>query len=116
MRSESFGSVQIFWPAFSRETLIERLRERAADLNAELPIEQVVLFGSWAQGRATVRSDIDILVVYRDPERADAFEIVRRCLDTPGIEPHVYTTTEAASLSATLARMTEHSVPLFPIL
>ena len=32
-------------------------------LTEEIPVEQVILFGSWAKGKATPESDIDIIVV-----------------------------------------------------
>ena len=32
-------------------------------LTEEIPVEQVILFGSWAKGRATSESDIDVIVV-----------------------------------------------------
>ena len=114
MRSESFGSVRIFWPAFSRAELIERLRAGIPALARALPLARVVLFGSWAQGRATVRSDVDVLVVYAGAPREDAFQTVRQCLDTPGLEPHTYTEAEAAALGSTLERMTAGGVVLYP--
>jgi predicted nucleotidyltransferase len=110
----SSGSVRIFWPPFSRDELIARLREHVPALAAALPIKRVVLFGSWAQGRATVRSDIDVLVVYSGPRRDDAFRLVKVDLGTPGVEPHVYTEEEAESIRDTLDRMTKCGVVLFP--
>jgi len=32
-------------------------------LMKEIPVEQVILFGSWAKGRAKPESDIDVIVV-----------------------------------------------------
>ena len=113
MRTESFGSVKIFWPLYSREVLIEKLREYIPALSKSLPLERVVLFGSWAQGRATVRSDIDLLVVYRGDPRDDAYSTVRRAFDIRGIEAHVYTQQEAKQVQSTIDRMIEGGVVLF---
>ena len=62
MPSKSFSSVKIFWRPYSRAELVERLKERVRALAEVLPIKKVVLFGSWATGRATAFSDIDLLV------------------------------------------------------
>ncbi len=61
-----------------------------------------------------MRSDVDLLVVYTGEPRDDAFTTVRRCMDTRGVEPHVYTADEAEALRDTIDRMTEGGVELFP--
>lgn len=78
-----------------------------------LPVTQAVLFGSWARGRATAFSDIDVLIVYSDPPRPDAYALAKRGFALRGIEPHVYAESETVGLEATLARMTKDSVNLF---
>jgi predicted nucleotidyltransferase len=60
-------------------------------LAAELPLRQVVLFGSYARGTFTVASDVDLLVIYRGDPRADAHAVTRRTLDLPRLQPHLYT-------------------------
>ncbi len=115
MRIESYGSVKVFWPPYSRDELIEKLRTGIPALAQALPLKRAVLFGSWAKGRATVRSDVDVLVVYKGAPREDAYQIVRRCLDVRGLEPHVYTEDQAAAVCSTLDRMTEVRVPLYPL-
>lgn len=112
MHNRSSASVRIFWPRYNREQLIARLRERLPALAAALPLRRVVLFGSWAKGRATAFSDVDLLVVYADPPRPDAFQLVHRSLDLPGLEPHVYSESEAGRLQPVLARMTRDGVVL----
>src|SRR5436309_4111211 len=66
------SSVRVIYPRFSRETLIEELRRGIPALAEAMPLREVTLFGSWAAGRATAFSDIDLLVIYADPEREDA--------------------------------------------
>ena len=90
------------------------LREGLPALAAALPLKRVALFGSWATGRATAFSDVDLLVVYAGPPREDAYQAVRRCLKLRGLEPHVYSEQEAQAVRTTLERMTEASLPLFP--
>lgn len=112
MPGTSSGSVKIFLPPYSREELIALLRERIAKLSVALSLARVVLFGSWAAGRATAFSDVDILVVYRGAHRDDAYALVRRTLKLRGLEPHVYSEQQAAHMSRTLERMTAKGIPL----
>jgi len=44
--------------------LLDLLRKRISALEGKLPLKRVVLFGSYAKGRQTVASDVDLLVVY----------------------------------------------------
>lgn len=112
MPKASSGSVRVSWPRFSREELIARLRERLPRLQATLPLRRVVLFGSWAKRRATAFSDVDLLIVYADPPRADAADLARRCLEVRGLEPHVCAESEARRLQSTIRRMMREGVVL----
>ncbi len=112
MPVRSSGSVKLFYPRFDHQTLVNALKQGVAALSERMPLKHVVLFGSWAQGRATAFSDIDLLVIYSDPPRGDAYQEVRRCMDIPGLEPHVYSETEAAFLTETLAKMTANGIVL----
>ncbi|MDR7537890.1 MAG: nucleotidyltransferase domain-containing protein [Armatimonadota bacterium] len=75
---------------------------------------RVVLFGSWAGGRQTAASDVDLLIVYRGPARDDAFSVAKLALAIPGVEPHLYTEAEAAQMQERLARMTADGIVLYP--
>lgn len=113
MPGRSSSSVRVFYPKFDRAWLLDTLRARVTRLRALLPLRRVVLFGSYASGRHTVASDVDLLVVYDDPPRPDAYALVRRALGIPRLEPHVYTASEADALGPTLARMTAGGVEVF---
>lgn len=112
MREESYGSVKVFWPSHSRESLIAELREGIRMLARQLPLQRAVLFGSWAKGRATAFSDIDVLVVYEDPARADASRLVSQAIRLRGLEAHLYSESEAEQLSDVLERMSRGGVDL----
>jgi predicted nucleotidyltransferase len=71
-----------------------------------------VLFGSYARGRYTVASDVDVLVVYRGEPRSDAFALVKRAFDLPGLEPHPYSEREYGAVARTIDRMTVGGVVL----
>jgi len=91
------------------------LDERVKELAKKLPLRRVVLFGSWVKGRATAFSDIDLLVIYADPPREDAYRIVRRTIDLKGLEAHVYAESEAQQVEVTLRRMTEDGIVLWDV-
>lgn len=112
MQRESSSSVRIFYPRISREDLIEQLKAKLPDLTKELPLFLAVLFGSYAKGNYTVASDVDILVVHKGEERTDAFAKVKKALDIPLLQPHVYSEREYEALKETLGRMTAGGVVL----
>jgi len=113
MRKESSSSVQIFYPKFDKKELIQKLKKKIEELAKELPLSLVVLFGSYAQGNYTVASDVDLLIIYRGKERKDAFATVRKTLDIPLLEPHVYSEDEYRRLRSVIARMIAKGVILF---
>ena len=108
----SSGSVKVFYPRYSRAGQIRLLNEHMPALRALFPVTRVVLFGSWATGRATAFSDIDLLVVYGGRTREDAYRLVRQAVPLKGLEPHVYSEQEAERLAPTLERMTREGVVL----
>ncbi len=62
VREESLGSVKVFW--LEEKELLEALTREAQRLGRENPeVEQIVLFGSLAQGQALPGSDADLLIV-----------------------------------------------------
>jgi predicted nucleotidyltransferase len=113
MPQRSSGSVKVFYPPWTREALLVRLREGVAALREVLPLVGVVLFGSYARGRQTVASDIDLLVVYAGAVRGDAYALVRRTLGLRRLEPHVYAEEEYAQVSTTLERMVQDGIIVY---
>ncbi len=113
MPKRSSHSVRIFYPGWSREALVAHLKERLPLLASRLPLARAVLFGSYAQGTFTAASDIDVLIVYQGQLRADAYAIVRRTLDMPRLEPHLYTLDEAVEQQDTIRRMEAGGVILW---
>jgi len=112
MQSRSSSSVKIFYPTLSQAEVVSRLRAGMRELEKQLPLVYVVLFGSYAKGNYTVGSDIDLLVVYRGEARPDAYACVKKILDLPRLEPHVYTEAEYERLRETLRKMAEEGIVL----
>jgi len=113
MQSRSSSSVRIFYPALSQAEVISRLKAGLKELQQKLPIVRAVLFGSYAQGRYTVSSDIDLLIVYAGPARPDAYACVKKILDLPRLEPHLYTHAEYEQSREILEKMTEGGIVLW---
>lgn len=77
-----------------KTTVIERVKQFAAAVARELPVQQVILFGSYASGHAHEDSDIDVAVVLHDITAQDYLQALKRLcvLRTPidpMIEPHL---------------------------
>lgn len=113
MPNESSRSATISWPTRDREDLVASIQAALPALREVLPIQRVVLFGSHATGRATVASDVDLLVVYEGPAREEAFAVVKKTVSVQGLEPHVYTTAEASNRQTLLRRMTRDGIVLY---
>lgn len=107
------SSVRVFFPRFDQAGLLRHLAERLEALKEVLSLLRVVLFGSWARGNFTVASDIDLLVVYRGACREDAFAVVKKTMNIPALEPHVYSEEEYRRLESQIDRMTEEGIVLF---
>lgn len=105
-------SVRIFYPKYDQETIIQKLRNRIEALRKDLPISLVVLFGSYASNRHTVRSDVDVLIIHKS-EFSDVFEIVKKAIGLSGIEPHIYSEAEYLKMKAIIDRMIENGVVIF---
>ena len=75
----------------------------------------VALFGSYAKGNYTVASDIDLLVVYGGQEREDAFAVIKKVIDIPHLEPHVYSQAEYEAIRKTIDRMLRDAIVLFQV-
>ncbi|PMQ01208.1 MAG: hypothetical protein CBR30_06820 [Dictyoglomus sp. NZ13-RE01] len=110
MQKKLSSSVKIFYPQYSKEEVLEKIREALPQLSENLPLVLVVLFGSYAKGNFTAFSDIDLLVVYEDPIREDAFKIVKKSIRLRGLEPHVYSLSEFKEMENTISKMIENGV------
>ena len=77
-----------------------------------ISLAKIVLFGSYATGKYTVGSDIDLLIVYKGETRPDAYAITKRSLDIPRLEPHLYSEVEYREMKETINRMEEGGIVL----
>jgi len=55
---------------------------------------------------------VDLLVVYADPPRPDAFSVVRRAVGLRNLEPHVFAEGEFRAAAARWRRQLEEGVVL----
>lgn len=83
--------MRVTYPALTREQVIERLKQAQVNLERKLRVSRIILYGSYAEGRYTAGSDIDVIVVYEGKERPDAYKIVMDEVGLPRLEPKIYT-------------------------
>lgn len=114
MQKKSSSSVRIYYPKFSRQEIIQKLKQGINNLAERLPFSRVILFGSYAKGNYTASSDIDLLVVYKGKKRADAFSIIKKSLAIPMLEPHLYSEDEYEKMRDVVSRMIEGGIVIFP--
>lgn len=112
MGKKSLSSVRIFYPKLNREEVVKLLRDKLKILETEIPILKVVLFGSYAKGNYTVGSDIDLLLVYDGEKRNDDYIIVKKILNIPHLEPHIYTKEEYERMKDTIENMIKDGIYL----
>jgi uncharacterized protein len=109
----SSSSVRVFYPKFSKDDLIQRIKDKIEILDQELPLILVSLFGSYAKGNYTVASDIDLMVIYEGKPRKEAYSIVKKTLSLPLLEPHVYSEDEYEELGGTINRMIKDGIIIY---
>lgn len=107
------SSVKVFSPKYTQEEVVEALRTRMPQLLERLPVQWVVLFGSYAKGNYTAFSDIDVLVVYAGEPREDAFALVKRTFGLAGLEPQVLTEEEFRAVLPVWTQMLRQSVTVW---
>jgi predicted nucleotidyltransferase len=110
MLKKSSSSVRVYYPKLSREEVITAIRKNLGELRKRLPLLLVVLFGSYARGNYTVASDVDLLVVYEGEPKEEAYALVRRTLDIPRLESHVYSQGEYEVAKHTINNMIKDGV------
>ena len=110
------SSVKVFWRKYGREEAVKKLSESFVEISKHSPIIAAILFGSVAENRHTPSSDIDILIICREP-RKDLFNTVKRYAALPRVEPHIYSLKEAQSIlnqPKFLKHLLEKSIIVYP--
>lgn len=113
MPKGSSSSVKVFWPNLKRDEVVNLLRERLPELAKNLPLVKAVLFGSYAKGNFTVASDIDLLLVYKEPSRKDAYALAKKTLSIPKLEVHAYSEGEYRRMRDTIRKMEAGGIVVF---
>jgi predicted nucleotidyltransferase len=62
----------------TREGVLDILRRELPTLREQYGVEELALFGSFAAGHATARSDVDLLVSFRSPPGLAFVELAER--------------------------------------
>ncbi|HEY3416867.1 MAG TPA: nucleotidyltransferase domain-containing protein [Armatimonadota bacterium] len=85
-----------------KATVVKRVKEYADALVHELPVIEVILFGSYVSGHPHEDSDIDVAVVLHDVAVSDYLATLKRLCSLrtpidPMIEPHLMLETASNS-------------------
>lgn len=86
--------------AINPETIDDTIREYVADVKDSMPIDKVVLFGSYAKGTATEHSDVDLCFFSESFASMRSVDVVTILLNIAGkykavcIEPRAFPTSE----------------------
>ncbi|MEM1548159.1 MAG: nucleotidyltransferase domain-containing protein [Thermoproteota archaeon] len=94
MLKRSLDSVRIFYPEIDRDNLILVLKDEIGKISERLRIRIVILFGSYATGRYTPASDIDLLVVVEDEDKEKTYSEIFKNLKISNFQLHLYTLKE----------------------
>jgi len=105
--SHAMSRVRVTYPSLGRSQVVERLRQAHIRLKEKLPVSKMILYGSYAKGRHTAGSDIDIVVVYDGPPRGDAYKLVMEEIKLPRVEPKVYSKDQFDALVASSPKFAE---------
>lgn len=115
VRKKSYGSAKVFW--LDREAALESIKEAARAIKSSHPeVEEMVLFGSLAEGRATAFSDADILIIVSESakrfidRRADFIDYFQGI--GLNIDLFVSTRREIEQNSSFLSRCVKQGIPL----
>lgn len=82
--------------AINPETIVDAIREYVADVKDSMPIDKVVLFGSYAKGTATEHSDVDLCFFSESFATMRSVDVVTNLLSIAGkykdvcIEPRAF--------------------------
>lgn len=117
MREGSSSSVKVYYPRLSRDEAIRIIRKGLQTLSEKLPLRSAILFGSYAKGRYTASSDIDLLVVYEDPKRNDAYSLAWDEIGIPQLQLHIYTVSEYEALrkfGSSLPKEAQKGIAIWP--
>lgn len=96
--------------------IIEDVKRYAQALAQELPVTQVILFGSQVRGQSDEDSDIDVAVVMRDVAVSEYLAVLKRlCVlrtpINPMIEPHLLL--EVADSTDFLQEVRKHGTVIY---
>lgn len=98
--SWAVSQVRVSYPVLGKKQVTEKLRLARSRLEKKLPVSKMILYGSYATGRYTAGSDIDVLVVYSGEQREDAYRLVIDEVALPRLEPKVYSEEQFNALIA----------------
>ena len=90
--------MKIFFPKFSRKDVIREVSRCVTELHDSLGLEGVILFGSYAKGRYTVASDLDLLIFDDEKSSEDnVYKSLMKSIKLPRVELRIISKREIES-------------------
>lgn len=91
MRRKYSNSVRVFFPKFSLEDVVREVSRCVSLFSEDLALKKVIVFGSYAKGKYTAGSDIDLFVVFDDSKCAEdyVYKTLRKNIMLPRLELHI---------------------------
>lgn len=104
MQKKYSSSVRVFFPKFSLEDVIREVSRCASLFSKELALKKVVVFGSYAKGKYTAGSDIDLFVVYDDSKCTEdyVYKTLMRNVRLPRLELHIISLREYEAIKGSM--------------
>ncbi|MDR0828138.1 MAG: nucleotidyltransferase domain-containing protein [Desulfovibrio sp.] len=96
------------------EAIRHIVREFADEVRKVMPVEKVVLFGSYATGTATTQSDVDVCFFLEDFQKRQRVDIIAELLNISGkykgifFEPLVFPVSEIQNGNSFVKKILEY--------
>ncbi|MGC8977360.1 MAG: nucleotidyltransferase domain-containing protein, partial [Candidatus Ratteibacteria bacterium] len=90
MERKLLSSVKFYYPRYDLKEIIKRVKEGVLNLKEIVKIKKIVLFGSYAKGNFTGRSDVDLLVIYKGRKRKDIYKVLKKNIQIFNLQIHSF--------------------------
>jgi len=114
MQKKLLNSVKIFYPRYSQREVIDRIKKSIPELKKLIEIKRVILFGSYAKGNFTAKSDIDILIIYSEYKNENLFKEIKKTINLYNLQPHLFTEKEYKKQKEIIDRMIKDGIQIYP--
>lgn len=113
MEEKSLSSVKFFYPKYkTTEEIVKILKRDIKKIKNIVGIEKVVLFGSYAKGNFTGRSDIDVFFLVKSKNK-NLYKIIKKNILLFNLQPHIFTKEQYLKMKEKIEKMIEKGITIF---